>query len=322
MSMPSDEPLVSVVIPTYNSSRFLSSAIESVLQQDYSHVEVVVVDDGSTDTTRAVVEPFADAGVQYLFQRNLGPGPARDAGVRASTGALVAFLDSDDTWLPGKLTRQVAHLQRFPGLGLVGGAYIQCDERNVAIALSPALDVDCGDLFEKLLVQNVIHTSTVVVRRECLESVGGFASFPIGEDWDTWLRIAQRYPIGFVREATALRRAHPASVSHTHTARRPAADAHISGAYLHHVAPAWKRHVVRARTYAASYYFCAAASHADGDDAKARALLVRSLALDPVTGFEQKAALLLKTTLPPRAFDELRRARRLAMPGTLPRRAQ
>jgi glycosyltransferase involved in cell wall biosynthesis len=315
---PLPEPLVSVVVPAYNAAAYLPGALDSVLSQDYPHVEVIVVDDGSTDDTAHAVAPYVERGVRYLDQPNAGAGAARDAGVRAATGPLVAFLDSDDAWLPGKLTQQVAHLAQYPSLGLVAGAYHQTDERGVAIATVPVPAVACGDLFDALLVRNCINTSTVVTRKTVLDAVGGFGRRPLGQDWDTWLRIARRAPIGFVTDVVAHRRAHPTSLSHRNATRRFAADAEILRAHLPTVRPAWKRPIIKARSRATTYYFLAAGSHASGDRRAARALMMRSLALDPVSGADQKLAVLLKATVTPHAYATLRRSVRRHRADELP----
>jgi glycosyltransferase involved in cell wall biosynthesis len=312
------EPLVSVVVPTYNAGAYLPGALDSVLAQDYPHLEVIVVDDGSTDGTTHAVAPYVERGVRFLQQPNAGAGAARDAGVRAATGPLVAFLDSDDAWMPGKLTQQVAHIARCPSIGLVAGAYHQTDERGAPIATVPVPNVACDDLFDALLVRNCINTSTVVTRKDILDAVGGFGRRPLGQDWDTWLRIARCAPIGFVTDVVAHRRAHPTSLSHRNAARRFAADADILRTHLPGVRPAWKRPIVKARSRATTYYFVAAGSHASGDRRAARSYMLRSLALDPLSGVDQKLAVLLKATVTPHAYATLRRSLRRHRGNELP----
>jgi glycosyltransferase involved in cell wall biosynthesis len=320
--------LVSVVVPAFNAASYLPDALDSALAQDYAELEVIVVDDGSTDTTAEVAASFASRGVKYVRQANAGPGPARDLGVQHSNGSFVAFLDSDDTWLPGKLARQVAHFDAYPNVALVSGAYLQCNERNEPTAVMPAPRVEAGDVFERLLVENFIGTSTAVVRKSCLVAAGGFGSLPLGQDWDTWLRMARRFAIGFVPEVVARRRAHRDSISHVKADERLAADAAIVAAHLPTVTPAWRREFVKARSRSTSYYFAAAAAaagHDDRDDCDrglTRSLIGRSMVLDPLTAFDQKAALLLKATLPRRTFAAVHALARTATGGALPRRAR
>src|SRR5215469_16427814 len=111
-------PLVSIVIPTYNASHFIAAAVESCLAQDYTPVEVLVVDDGSTDDTVSVLEPYR-ASIRYFWQPNDGPARARNRGIAEARGQLIAFLDADDIWLPNKLSQQVQCLERSPGACLV-----------------------------------------------------------------------------------------------------------------------------------------------------------------------------------------------------------
>ena len=108
--------LVSCVIPTYNGERFVGQAIDSILGQSYMPLEILCVDDGSIDGTRTVVQGFGDR-VQYLYQQNAGPATARNTGVRSARGEFLAFLDSDDIWVPNKLMVQVAHLRKNPEHG-------------------------------------------------------------------------------------------------------------------------------------------------------------------------------------------------------------
>src|SRR5262245_49416395 len=124
--------LVSVIIPSYNRAYIVGQAIESVLRQTYRPLEVVVVDDGSSDNTRAVVEQYGPP-VRYFRQANAGVSAARNAGFRQARGAFVALLDSDDRWLPWKLSAQVALLRRFPEVGMVWTDMAAVDEKGVVL---------------------------------------------------------------------------------------------------------------------------------------------------------------------------------------------
>jgi glycosyltransferase involved in cell wall biosynthesis len=110
------ENLVSCIVPTYNCERFVGEAIESILRQTYAPLEIICVDDGSTDGTRAVVHKFGDR-IRYLYQQNAGPATARNTGAKSARGEFIAFLDSDDIWVPDKLKIQVAHLRNNPDHG-------------------------------------------------------------------------------------------------------------------------------------------------------------------------------------------------------------
>lgn len=223
--------LVTVVIPTFNRADIVGRAIESALGQTYRDVEVVVVDDGSSDGTRAVVESYGSR-VRYLYQKNAGVTAARNLGISKARGEFLAFLDSDDLWKPWRIESQVAALRRYPEAGLAwtdmtaversGGTicarYLRtmytaharvkiedrmrqvdtlgslCDFVPVDLASTP---VRMGDLFSEILLGNLLHTSTVLVRRAWVERVGGFDPTFVraGEDYEFYVRLCSLGPV-------------------------------------------------------------------------------------------------------------------------------
>ena len=191
-------PLVSVIIPTYNREKIITRAIDSVFAQTYRDFEIVVLDDGSQDNTKAVAQAYGPK-VHYFYQDNKGIAGARNAGMHQTAGDYIAFLDSDDYWLPGKLERQMALFRQHPEYGMVGcqcGA-VQIDgtyrEKN-----RPGKS---GWILYDLFNKNFIRTSSAVITRGCLEKVGGFdESLREGEEYDYWLRIAAEFAIGFINE--------------------------------------------------------------------------------------------------------------------------
>ncbi len=200
-------PRVSVVIPAYNSAAFLREAIQSVLNQTYSDFEVVVVDDGSTDNTESVVRSFGDR-VSYLKQDNRGAGAARNHGIKRSKGKYVAFLDSDDLWLPGKLAEQIPLLDRDAEIGLVYSDWAVVPEQGDAepsyLRNRPAAS---GYVFDELVQSGFILTSGTVVRRSCLDEVGDFdETLSIAQDFDLWLRICYRWKIARVNKPFVIKR--------------------------------------------------------------------------------------------------------------------
>ena len=209
MAAPLRRPTVSVVIPAFNAESSIDSALDSVFAQSYPDIEVVVVDDGSTDGTGARLDRWRER-VRVIRQANGGPGRARNAGILATGGALVAFLDADDTWLPGKLEAQVGYFERYPQTGLLHTATLNQPVGRVPAAgshgeASPPRGAFC-DLFHTDLD---VHTLTVMVPRAILDRVGLFderREIHV-EDWDLWLRIAARYPVGYLPCATAVHRA-------------------------------------------------------------------------------------------------------------------
>lgn len=207
-------PRVSVVIPTYNSAAFLEEAIQSVLGQTYSDFEVVVIDDGSTDGTEYVVRSFGDR-VSYLKQDNRGVSAARNHGIHKSQGNYVAFLDSDDFWLPGKLAEQIPLLDRDAELGLVYSDWRVTSEKGV---LEPSylsnLAPASGYVFDELVRSGFILTSGTVVRRSCLDDVGDFdETLSIAQDYDLWLRICYRWKIALVNKPLVIKRSWDGSLS-------------------------------------------------------------------------------------------------------------
>jgi|CXWL01.1.fsa_nt_gi glycosyltransferase involved in cell wall biosynthesis len=211
-------PLVSVVIPAYNCGNYIGETLESVLKQDYPRLEVIVVDDGSTDNTKDVVVAFSSDRVRYVYQVNSGgPSGPRNTGIQHARGQFVAFLDADDIMLPGKLQCAVQLLERDPTLGLVFANFVKFDEVNGQHSGSfldtyenfwrlPKTQV--GDFqyvikadvaYDGLIVENYIGTSGVVVPKKVLAQVGPFDLQLRGpEDYDMWLRIAFAYDIGYV----------------------------------------------------------------------------------------------------------------------------
>ncbi len=188
-------PLVSVVIPSYQRERAVVDAVRSVLDQSFTDLEVLVVDDASTDGTVAAVEGLGDDRVRVLRQaQNQGAGAARNRAMREARGRYVAFLDSDDVWLPDKLALQVAAFEAAPeAIGLIYGGTEVVDAHGVITRTSPS---ERGDLYRQLLARNVLHGggSNVMIRRSVIASVGWFdESFAAIEDYDYWLRIARMY---------------------------------------------------------------------------------------------------------------------------------
>jgi glycosyltransferase involved in cell wall biosynthesis len=209
-------PRVSVVIPTHNHALFLPRAIEGVVAQSFPSWDLVVVDDGSTDDTPAVMAGLADGErIRYLRQARRERAAARNAGGRASRGEFVAFLDADDWWAPEKLGRQVALLDATPEACLCHTDcwVVAADGSRTRRRLPPR---DSRPAFEALLCGNPIVCSTAVVRRECLDAVGWFDESLTtcgAEDWDVWLRLARRSAIAYLDEPLVYYRQHSYNTS-------------------------------------------------------------------------------------------------------------
>ncbi len=198
-------PYVSVIIPTYNRADFLKEAIESVLQQTYQGFELLVIDDGSTDHTRELVSRYGKQAV-YIFQEHQGVSSARNRGIRLSDAEYVAFLDSDDLWLPAKLERQVAILDQHSDVPLCHTEEIWI-RRGVRVNQKKKHQKYGGHIFPYCLPLCVISPSSAMVRRSLFEEIGYFdETLPACEDYDLWLRITTRYPIHFIDTPLIMKR--------------------------------------------------------------------------------------------------------------------
>ena len=160
-------PSVSVIIPTYNAAQYLPHAIDSALKQTYPHKKVIVVDDGSTDHTWSVIEPYLER-ISYLRKDNGGPASARNLGISKSKGEYIAFLDADDIWLPEKLAVQVDFLKKNPQFRLVHSNTWILEKDKKPYPSFVKYRPPSGQVFKKLFLQNHINNLTVLIRRECL----------------------------------------------------------------------------------------------------------------------------------------------------------
>src|SRR6185503_12070287 len=185
-------PSVSIVVATYNQAGFLTEAVASVRAQTFADWELLVVDDGSTDDTAAVAARFRDDDrIRYLPGAHAERAVARNRGVAAATGDLVAFLDADDLWRPEKLARQVAALAAAPGAGACYTATRFVDGGGRPLPIRKPVRATAGRLFTAFARGNFVILASMVVRRSCLAALGGFdATLPVYgcEDWDLWLR--------------------------------------------------------------------------------------------------------------------------------------
>jgi glycosyltransferase involved in cell wall biosynthesis len=201
-------PTVSVVMGVYNTARWIREALDSVLAQTYPVSQVVVVDDGSTDDTPQIVRSYGGI-VQYIREEHRGR-PHRNQGIHASKADLIAFIDGDDYWDRRKLESQIGLLDvRGVSWAICEARWVEADTlRPVRITTAPVRD---GDILKPLLMNNFIVASTAVIARPVFEEVGYFdesADVAAVEDWDLWLRIAARYPVGCVREQLCSLRLH------------------------------------------------------------------------------------------------------------------
>ena len=215
----STTPNVSVIIPTYNRAAMLKEAIDSVLAQDYSDFELIVVDDGSTDNTPDLLNGYRD-NVNWLRQHNQGVSAARNRGVAAASGKFIAFLDSDDLWLPAKLTVQTEFMKSNRDVLICQTEEIWI-RNGVRVNPGKRHRKQSGMIFERSLALCLVSPSAVMVRRGLFEEFGLFdESLPACEDYDMWLRVSSRRPIYLIDTPLIIKRG-----GHTdQLSRQPALD--------------------------------------------------------------------------------------------------
>ena len=205
MRPPTETIRVSVIIPTYNRAWCLAEAIDAVLAQTYSDFELIVVDDGSTDDTVAILATYADK-IRLFRQANQGVSAARNLGIRKARGELLAFLDSDDLWQPEKLARQVSFFDRHPEAMICQTEEIWI-RRGVRVNPKNRHRKPSGWIFEPSLALCLVSPSAVMMRKELMEEMGGFdESLPACEDYDLWLRVSLRYPIHLIDDPLVVKR--------------------------------------------------------------------------------------------------------------------
>jgi glycosyltransferase involved in cell wall biosynthesis len=208
-------PRVTVIMPAYNRERFIREAIESILAQTFTDLELLVVDDGSTDGTGAIVGAIADPRVRQIHQPHRGISAAMNRGLAEARGEYVARLDSDDVWLPDMLATQVAVLDERPEVGVVY-ARAQGMEEDGRITqhvwgIAPRFP---DDSLRSLVQGDCTSNITAVARRACVARAGGFdETLPTNEDWDLWLRVARHCAFAFTDRVLARFRWHAGSIT-------------------------------------------------------------------------------------------------------------
>lgn len=202
---------VSAIIPTYNYSQFIAEAIDSVLSQTFTNVEIIIVDDGSTDNTRDILAHYGTK-IKCIFQQNKGVSAARNTGVKNSSGDLIAFLDADDIWLPEKIEKQV---ERFINDSEIGFVHCGIEEFDInGNVIEKYLNGASGWVADELLLLRPVIVgpgSTLLLKREVFNAIDGFDERPIlraSEDWEFCYRIAKICKGSFVPEVLARYRNH------------------------------------------------------------------------------------------------------------------
>jgi len=209
-----DPALVSIIIPTYNAEPWIAETLESAFQQTYSNTEIIVVDDGSTDQTRTILQSYVPRIRLILNETNQGVAASRNRGNAEAKGQYVALLDHDDLWEKDKLAKQMALFEATPTLGLV---FSDCLYRTQEGKTWRSFQVNApsrGNVFNALLENNFVPCLTAVIPRNVLNQIGVFRKdFQMAEDLELFLRIAQRYPIDYVDKPLGTHRIHSQNFS-------------------------------------------------------------------------------------------------------------
>ena len=212
--MNEDKPLISVIMPTYNHAIFIREAIESVLNQTYSNLELIIIDNYSKDNTEQIVSSFTDSRIKYFKFANHGIiAASRNFGIDNSQGEYLTFIDSDDIWLPNKLNIQLEYLRDNPDVSLACCSLIikSINRRYSNKIIATKSKIHTGYIYNQLLNFNFIPCASVMVKASTLNDTGCFDEKPefiTAEDWDLWLRIARENKITFIPKVLGIYRMH------------------------------------------------------------------------------------------------------------------
>ncbi|MHB8156207.1 MAG: glycosyltransferase [Desulfocucumaceae bacterium] len=215
-------PHVSIIVPTHKRPEMLGLAVQSVLSQSYKDFELIVVDDGSKDSTPEVMEKYSGK-LKFFSKENGGVSSARNFGLKKASGQLIAWLDDDDYFLPDKLEKQVDYLSKNSRVGLVCTGHVMIDSISPQVKKTyyiPPAHRDCTSNRRALLEQCYFANSTVMMKRECFDRAGLYdEGLRSAEDYDMWLRVAAHYLFGVVPEVLTAYRWHGRQISMTSDTR-------------------------------------------------------------------------------------------------------
>ncbi len=212
-------PTVDIIIPSYNAANYLRAAVESVMSQTFEDWRIILVDDGSTDNTAEIIEPFLrqlGSKITYIKKENQGLPAARNTAIRNSSAEFLALLDADDVWLPSRLLVSLKSFEKHPQVGLSYGLISRINPQGEIISTwSGNHQWTEGNIAPCIYVLKVqLPCPTMTFRRKCIDEVGLFdETMRATEDRDLWLRIALRYEVAFVPEIIAYYRSSPNSMS-------------------------------------------------------------------------------------------------------------
>jgi glycosyltransferase involved in cell wall biosynthesis len=273
---------VSVIVPCYNHAHYLFFALQSVQAQSFSDWEIIVVDDGSSDNTQAVVNAFADPRISYIYQENQGLSAARNAGIRAARGAFLAFLDADDEWLPSFMRRCVEALRLEQKLDGVYTCSYFIDAEGLPLPQEGSHSFAEPDFRHRIVEGGIFPLHAAVVRASSIRRIGLFDTLLTSlEDWDLWIRISAMGHMKGIPEYLACYRVYPGSMS-TNVARM---HANRLSVLAKHFGPpdeepgAWSEE--KRRAYGFAYRTTALSYIQQGDSDKGWQLLKQSVSVYP-----------------------------------------
>lgn len=220
-------PLVSVIIPAYNHEQYVGACLKSVIEQSYRNIEIIVINDGSTDNTEEEILSLtqnSERNINFISKENEGVCKTLNLGLSIAKGKYIAFLASDDMWVHNRIEKQVCFLEKNCNVG-----FIFSDSKfvfNEVVSVSRYSDYKTvlnkifskpytiKDIYYDLLLENFISAITVLVRKKCIDEVGVFDSNIAFEDYDMWLRLSKKFPVAYIPEPLALYRIHTKNISH------------------------------------------------------------------------------------------------------------
>lgn len=267
---------VSIIIPTFNRRDYITIALDSVRVQTYKDYEIIIIDDGSSDDTKEVLKPYQE-NVRYFYQDNRGIPATRNKGIREAKGDFIAFLDSDDHWLPEKLERQIECFSKHPHYGMVATRCL-CTTPEGKF-LKKNRPGKSGWILTDLFKANFIRTSSAMIKKECLEEIGLFdESLPECEEYDLWLRIAKQYPIGFIDEPLTVYTDNPQGVSTDSLAGRLQRLKVLEKDYLKECIP----QALYRKRLASNYHYVGRHYLKQGEKREGKKYLKHAITLDPL----------------------------------------
>lgn len=212
--------LVSIIMPTYNRADFIEQAINSVLAQTYTKFELLIVDDGSTDNTRDLLQPLlADSRLRYFHQANQGQSIARNLALSEAKGEFVCFLDSDNYWPAEKLEKQVEFFRQQPEYDVIYGDVVIVDEHDQEVSRENMKRYS-GHIAKHMIRDNCVSMNTAMARRRCFDELGGMSGKrKVADDYDLWLRFSARFRFLYVPEFLAYYRVMDDQISSDKTRR-------------------------------------------------------------------------------------------------------